>query len=364
MQILEPTVLMPGNEIDIGLTATLNRNGFVAVNLGMGADPETFTPELVASEEAGMPGWRFRKEYLRDWDAQSGQPVFEHEWIERQRARACEPVCLMDVETVLNESTGEIERDKLGNPRLRLVEAEHGRIRIFLKPDAKPPNAPPMFDVRRACAIGMDVGEGVGASDSTIQVFFSDTREQAAAFNCNQVHPGELGRIAVLLARFYNNALICCVRKMHGITTLRAMMDEGYPRIWRWKDPRHVSLTNSKNAGWARGESSDELLFGKWGDALEHDTCILHDLETIEQHAQYIYDDLGRVCFQKLKSLPVEARGRHGDLVVGAALAYRACLDMPQYVKITAPDIEPYSFADRRKMFDEQNKRRTNGPKF
>jgi len=346
--ITKPTVLIPPNNIDIGLTARPNRNGFVAVDLGMGADPETFTSALVASERAGMPSWRFRKEYLRDWEAQSGQPVFEAEWLDWQRLREREPLYCLDVRDQC-DLEGEVMRRDDGQPIRELHKTPRGRIRVFVDPSDSPASLPAgIAGGRRSFAMGIDVSEGVGSSDSTIVVMASDTKEQAAAFNCNRTHPGELGRIAALLARYYGDALVCPVRKMHGITTIRAMVDDGYTRIWRHAAAGRLVELESSELGWKKGESSDELLFGRWGDALQNDWCKLHDMETVRQHTQYIYDELGRIVFQSLSSLPLEARARHGDLVVAAALAYRACLDLGLYRMLQPYEAPEGSLAARR----------------
>ena len=109
MKITEPTVLLPANEIDIGITARLNASGFVAVDLGMGADPITFTPEVVETEMLRLGcrrrpdgtwrlSWRWRKEYLRDATAQAGMPVFDGEWLDVQKPRLREPAYRMDVD--------------------------------------------------------------------------------------------------------------------------------------------------------------------------------------------------------------------------------------------------------------------------
>ncbi|HUU95514.1 MAG TPA: hypothetical protein VM487_07225 [Phycisphaerae bacterium] len=358
-KITAPEVIIPANDIDVGLTATLNTNGFVAVTLGMGADPITFTREVVESERRGLPAWRFRKEYLRDWDAQSGAPVFDTEWVERQRKYCCDPVWRYDVEPEIGDDGNPVLWRSSGLPKLKLVPSQGGRLKVFISPDWQPPEIPAgSMSVRVAFAMGIDVGEGVGASDSTIQVFVGSTREQAAVFKDNRIQPAELGRIAACIARWYNDALICPMRKMHGITTLRAMLEVGYTRIWRHHQPGGLIEVAAQDLGWKKGEATDDVLFGRWIDAMQFDRVTLHDLETVQQHSQYIYDDMGRVCHQKLKLLPVTARYQHGDLVVGAAAAYRACMDLPRYRQTTPFTIPADSFEGIRRHADRMDARR------
>jgi len=195
------------------------------------------------------------------------------------------------------------------------------------------------------------VGEGVEKSDSTISVMAADTREIVATFACNTIRPGLLGRFAVEVGKHYNNALICCVRKMHGMTALRAIADVGYPMIWRATNPkRGLREVKIKDLGWPRGEITSDLLVGPWVDALEQGIPIIRCLETTEQHRQYIYDERGKPCHQRLKSYTPEVREKHGDLVISAALAYRACIDLPKYRVLEKPQTPEGSAAARRKI--------------
>ena len=336
MRITEPTIVLTGNEHDIGITARPCATGFVSIALGMGADPIAFTPEIVAGEQAGLPGWRWRKEYLRDFTAQAGQPVFELEWLAEQRKRLRAPVQRYSYVIDPAKGAAYLNADRVGS------------VRVYVPADSTPGELPQARLVQRQCAMGIDVGEGVGQSDSTIQVFFVDNREQCCTFASNTITPTDLGRLAVAIAKMFNNALICCVRKMHGITTLRAIMDDaGYKHVWRSKIIDRTVEQAAKNYGWPGGEASSPYLFGKWVDAIQYNRVILHDLTTIEQHQQYIYDEMGRITHQALVDMPVEVRARHGDLVVACALAFRACLDQPRYGKLgkdAAPEVGSFDW--------------------
>jgi len=340
MLIEAPTVLMPG------LSARPTSTGFVAVDLGYEADPVAFTPDVIAAEKKALPGWRWRKEYERDFGAQAGMPVFNPEWTDRQRKRAINPAYCM---------AWEPDSDK--GP---LVRKDDGPIRVYLAPDTQPTGLPEdTKHVLRSCGLGIDVGEGVGQSDSTIQVFFVDNREQCAEFASNRIRPTDLGRLAVAMATYFNKGLICCVRKMHGITVLRSIMDDcGYMRVWRSKVVDQTTEYEAKNYGWPGGESTSPYLFGKWMDAIQHDRTILHSMTTIQQHQQYIYDESGRITHQQRANLPVEVRERHGDLVVACALAYRACLDMPKYEAETRRKIPVKSMAWRAQQAKIQRRSR------
>ncbi len=315
MKITEPIVLIPprpDGTTGAALTAKPTSMGFVAVDLGPDADPVAMTPEVIAAERAGLPSWRFRKEYLRDFGAQAGMPVFATEWLDAQAKNVKPPVYRM----AWNRETG------------TLAVSPDGEIRCWYRPNTQPDDLPFGGRFVRACGIGVDVGEGVGASDSTIQVFFADNREQVAEFASNTIKPTDLGRLCVAIARYYYNALICCVRKMHGISVLRAMLDDcGYQNLWRAKVSDRIMEYDAANFGWAGGEASSPYLFGPWTDAIQHGNVTLHSQTTLDQHRQYIYDLNGRITHQARADMPPEVRERHGDLVIACALAYRSCLD-------------------------------------
>jgi len=350
MKITEPTRIMRD------LTARPTRTGFVSVDLGYNADPIAFTPDVIATEREGLPGWRWRKEYEREWDAQAGQPVFDNAWLDIQAERIVNPIqtAAWDAEATSHDI------EPISNLSPSIVEREHGPIKLFKLPNEQPASLPEgATRVTRACGIGIDVGEGVGQSDSTIQVFFADNYEQAAEYASSSVRPADLGRIAVALAKLYNDALICCVRKMHGITVLRTIMDDcGYAHVWRTKPTDKDMELDSKSYGWPGGEASSPYLFGKWVDAMQYDATILHGLTTLQQHRQYIYDEDGRIVHQAIATLPVNVREKHGDLVIACALAYRACLDMPKYTAERKKKIKPYSFewrAERARIKKERS---------
>ncbi len=319
MRITEPTILLPGSDVDIGMTARLNRNGFVAVDIGMACDAEIFTPEKIAGEKAGLPGWRFRKEYLREWSAQAGQPVFEAEWLDRQKPNLCEPILRLDL-----DETGK-----------KLIENKSGRVLVWVLPTHQPVALPAHLEkVTHSFGAGSDVGEGVDQSDSTIEVFLADGREQAAEFRSNTISPVDLGRMAAALCRYYNNALFCPVRPMHGITVIRTVADEcGYSYIWRDTNKYGLYEKQSKNLGWAKGEASSPALFGGFRDDIQYGFCKIHSLALFNQLDQYIYDEFGFITMSSLAHLSLAARKAHGDLVIGAALARRACLDLPKFLK-------------------------------
>jgi len=328
-----PEQLMPG------LTISPLSTSLCRVTLHYSADPVVSQPDVLdelAALLGGRQSWQWKKEMELDWDAQSGESVFETSWIARQRGNIRTPIGTMDI-------------DAHGN----LVRRPGGRVRVYIDPTVMPADVPiEVASVQRTFGIGMDVGAGTGASDSTIEVFCVQGREEAASFASNRVTPSDLGRLAVAVGRWYNNALICCVQKMHGLTTIRAMVEKGYNHLWRSRDMRQRVEVQANQLGWPKGEMSDKLLLDEWRDALAAaDGCKLHDFETLEQHRQYIYDDAGRPTLSRMSNMNVAARGQHGDRVVACALANRACKDLPVQVNAVMRTQDMNCYEGRRRQW-------------
>ena len=243
------------------------------------------------------------------------------------------------------------------NPSLWHTSITSGRVLVWLLPADQPEGVPAHIDtVTRSFGMGIDVSEGVGKSNSTIEVFATQGREQAAAFADNTISPPDLARMAAAMARYWNNALICPVRPLHGVAVIRTLVDEcGYHYIWFDTSKYGMSEQQTHNLGWASGEASSAALFFGWRDDIQHERCILHSLDCWNEHKQYIYDEFGRVTHQNLAHLPASVRDKHGDRVIAAALARRACIDLPRFQKIKPKDTAPVgSFNYRRKLYQER----------
>lgn len=349
MRITEPTIVVPG------VTAKPTSRGFVSVDIGPEVDPVALTPEILDGEQQRLgstrntdgswrPSWKYRKEYLREFEAQQGQPVFEQQWLDTLAPGLREPAYRMDL------AQG---RD--------LAPMGDGRVAIYIQP-TEPPAGPEIDAIMaRTFAIGIDVSEGVAASNSVIEVFTADTYEQAAEFADANTTPSDLGRLAAAVGRYYNNALILCMRRIHGLTVLRTLIDDcGYPYLWhhRWSERMHERRAQA--LGWAADETGitaqGALLFGRWIDAVHHAEARLHSLACWQEHQQYIYQD-GRIVHQQRAHLPKELQGKHSDRVVGCAGAYRAALDLPAYMALAPREVPVGSLAWRRQRAQETERR-------
>lgn len=296
-----------------GLSAWPLDTGFVAVDLGFECDPDSFPEAIMDLERKRLPAWMFRKEYLRDWDAQIGMPVFDVEKLDAAKVHLRNPLYRMDL-----DGSGE------------LTVRKGGRLAVYMEPDAQPENLPDnVKSVKRGFVIGMDVSAGVGLTDSTMEVFSADTLEQAAELADPNITPQTLGIFAAAVGRWYNNAMINCVNKIHGLTTIRAIVDDcKYFYVWHNRLASGVVQRRTDKLGWGKGEQTDELLFDTYLHSLEAGNVTIRSKQCHTQHYQYVWDEKGKACLKKRVGENEMLRRRHADMVVGCGLAFRCAQDV------------------------------------
>ena len=338
-------IITEATQVSHGITARLNKTGWVAVDLSFEADPVAFTPEAIATEQARLPDWMWEQEYCRNFMAQVGKPVFAPAWLRMQEPNITPPMW----------------RYAWQRRAKKLVKDNDGDVLVFIHPDSQPPGKPPgMERVVRSFAMGLDIGEGVGRSDSAIVGMVGDTKEQAFEFRSNELTPNEMGNLAAALGRMFNQALVLCVRKMHGLTTIREMLDtEGYGRMWMDTVKDTFVEVTSDRVGWRGSEASDENLFGPWRKAIQENLVTIHSAELKYQLGQYVFDEFGRIVHQTLVNEPVQLRQRHGDVAIAGALGWRAACDLPLFEAETPVDDAPYQSLNWRKQQHDERLKRT-----
>jgi len=323
-----------------GMTAWPTSRDIVVVDLDPEADPIGLPPAVIDQEKRRLGSvlnddgtwrlsWKYRKEYLRDFDAQTGVPVFEPEWIDAQKPNLRNPLYCIDL-------------DESG----RLVRRERGRVRVYAEPSSQPGSEQQLpagaVRVTRAVGIGCDVGLGTGSSDTTFVGMFVDNREQCVEFNSNRITPNDFGRLVVAVAIYFNNALVCCVRKMHGLTVIRTMRDElNYAYLWHSRIESGMVTRPTDQLGWGGGEMTDERLVDPLRDALDKRNMIIRSTLLARQLSEYIFDDQGRIIHQSLAHESEAVREQHGDVVAGGALSLKACCDLPKFRAVHQRELTP-----------------------
>ena len=223
------------------------------------------------------------------------------------------------------EFVGDLEYEAERCSLLRVTETPKGRFRMFeaLGRDGH-------VERDRRFVMGVDVSAGTGASNSTIAVYDAKTREKVAEYVNPKILPDDFGRLAVAVAKFFNNALVVPDRSgPTGEVFVRRMIAQDYDRIYRRRNEKKVGAPVVEEYGvWLNPSVKTETL-QKYRDAIMHDVVMNRSQVAMEETLRFIMLENGCVEHSAAGSSsdPSGARANHGDLVIADALAVLALSD-------------------------------------
>lgn len=142
--------------------------------------------------------------------------------------------------------------------------------------------------------IGADVAEGLEHGDaSCAHVIDLDTDEVVAIWH-GRIDPDQFGLKLADLGYRYNTALVGCEANNHGLTSLVALRNTRYPRIYY----RHVYDESARRAtsklGWYTDRRTKPLMIDELAMALRNELK-LADKRTIGELLTYVRDEKGRM---------------------------------------------------------------------
>ncbi|MBR2783543.1 MAG: hypothetical protein IKD93_05070 [Firmicutes bacterium] len=169
--------------------------------------------------------------------------------------------------------------------------------------------------------IGCDVAAGFRGGDySAAAVVDRDSLRVAACWH-GHMEPELFGRELLLLARWYNRALLIPEANNHGIAVLGELRRAGYGRVFRRRDGE---------AGWLTTQTSKPALVGSLAAYIREDASRIRDRETISECLCYVYDEKGHANAMN---------GAHDDRVIALALAVHFLLERPAGPRIPQIDL-------------------------
>ncbi len=201
-----------------------------------------------------------------------------------------------------------------------------GMLKLWLYVDStgKPP-------ADRQYAIGADISNGTGASNSCLSVGDKRTGEQVAILTTPHMRPDQLGKVAVALARWFNNAVIVPEANGPGRIFIAVIVDDcGYTNMW-WRTNNELSLSRKASMvpGWYATKETKLALHGEFRRALGTERmaaeCIIRDKATLEECRQLVFSPTGGVTHSGAVSSidPSGAKENHADRPTGAALMWK-----------------------------------------
>ncbi|MDO4581935.1 MAG: hypothetical protein Q4B96_05075 [Bacillota bacterium] len=245
----------------------------------------------------------------------SGRPVFDVRALARALAAAPEPL-----------SIGRLELDRDGRPLL--LPAERGYMRVWQPPQA-------------GCdyIIGVDsAGGSYGGDFSAMAVLERGSRRIVAEWH-GHIDPDLLGGEAVMLARWYNGALLVPEANNHGVAVINAIKRAHYPRLYRRRSIDRVTDVLTQEYGFWTSGRSKRLLISTLAAYIREDALRLPSRELIGECLSYVYDERGQTNAQS---------GCYDDRVIAAALAVYAAGEHGEAAPFIAlPLAELYDIDDR-----------------
>jgi hypothetical protein len=176
-------------------------------------------------------------------------------------------------------------------------------------------------------SLGMDVGEGVGADFTVIQVICHETREVVARYRSNHVRAETAGIDAYLLGTFYNFGLLGIERNGPGLAVLTACergLSEypqmtGYPNLYYHTYTDRKIPEETRRLGWITNRTSKEAMLSRLAETVAHKGLIIFSRTTLLEMQGFVWDAERKTFRQNYRS-PDSHLG-HDDEIMALAIA-------------------------------------------
>ncbi len=176
-------------------------------------------------------------------------------------------------------------------------------------------------------SLGMDVGEGVGADYTVIQVICNQTREVVARYRSNRVRAETAGLDAYLLGSYYLFGLLGIERNGPGLAAL-AVCERGlsdYPHMTGYPNLYHHTYTDRKipeetrRLGWVTNRITKEAMLSRLAETVQAKGLTIFCKATLLEMQGFVWDAEKKTFRQHYKA--PEARLAHDDEIMALAIA-------------------------------------------
>lgn len=205
-------------------------------------------------------------------------------------------------------------------------------------------------DKFREFVLGVDIAAGTGASNSVITVGDKITGEKIAEFVSARVRPEELARVAVAMARWFNEAFLVWEANGPGRQFGAQVLELGYRNIYYKQDEGKFPKKDSQVPGFYTTDATKRMLLTEYGLAVSRGHFVERSAEALKECAEIVYLDDGSIGHVKSSSAfdPSGAGDNHGDRVIASALCWKGMKERPYYAKAEITEPPANSFAGRR----------------
>lgn len=295
--------------------------------------PSTDNPYIDAESEiedarrAGMPDWMIRREFYGE-PSETDTGFFSKRIVENHRAiNARDPIAIGTLGVATADT---FERESIVSNRkpgsIRWRNDPSGSWSWWEWWDGDRPNQ------EFAYCIGVDLGYGVGSSNTVFSVMNADTRVYIAKFVSPSVTPEEAAVLAGMLSIWIGgrtrSASICPESNGPGevfIKHARRLHLNLYQEV---SAPSDADNTTPDRFGWRSGPTSKEILLGDYRSAMASGRVVNPCGKSLSECLTYRVDEKGRVVSQYEwagDDATEGARVPHGDRVIADALAWLGC---------------------------------------
>ncbi|MEJ2717920.1 MAG: hypothetical protein P8182_12390 [Deltaproteobacteria bacterium] len=200
--------------------------------------------------------------------------------------------------------------------RPRLVDHEEGVLQVWKLPQSG-----------LSYSLGMDVGEGVGADYTVIQVLCNETGEVVASYRSNRVRAEMAGVDAYLLGSWYNFGLLGIERNGPGLATL-AVCERGmaeYPQITGYPNLYYHTYTDRKipeetrRLGWITNKSTKEAMLSRLARTIENRDLKIFSKTAVLEIQGFVWDPEKKNFKQNYTS--PDSKLAHDDEIIALAIA-------------------------------------------
>ena len=192
------------------------------------------------------------------------------------------------------------------NGKFVVNENPSGALQIWMPPQ-----------LNQEYVIGADVAEGLATGDYSVGVVLDSELNVCAKWK-GHTDPDLFGKELVKLGYMYNEAYLAVENNNHGLTTLKAILNEEYYNIFYSKQYDRVNDTLTKKIGWSTNAKTKPPLIDKLAEYIREKFIGLWDIDTVMELFSYVIDDAGKTNAQE---------GKHDDCVIALAIALQAYLE-------------------------------------
>jgi len=232
----------------------------------------------------------------------------------------------------------------------QFLEAHVGMLRLWcmLDPDGRPAQA-------ANYAVGCDIAEGTGASNSVASVYDCTGGRKVAELVTPHQTPEAFARTVVALCQWFGGGtgepFLMWEQNGPGLIFGKEIQRLGYGYVYyqRHEEAVHRDRHEMRVAGWPATRVNKQLLHGDYRRDLSLGQFLNPSAQAVAELLEYIVDQDGSPLHEKLADEPSGARLAHGDRVVADALVNLARKEQSHYRAPERP-IPASSYFGRRQV--------------